>query len=314
MNLVAIQVFLTLASELHFGRTAEQLALSQPRVSRIIRALEDEVGGALFERTSRRVRLTPLGVRLRDALSTPYTDLQTAFRDARDTARGVNGVLRVGALSTTTGPALTGLIDAFEKRHRKCRLVLSEVDVLDPYRALRANEIDVLVSWLAVDEKDLVTGPAIALLPRVAVVAADHPLSKQASLSIEDIADYGVLRVAAPFPRALHDAFHPPFTPSVRPIRRTYLVRTAAEGVQAVALGRVVHLTVDGPAIFRRPDIVQIPIRDLPPLPLGPIWCRAHENQRIRAFAKAAGQPPPISVPSRTASRLSRPVFRQHQC
>jgi DNA-binding transcriptional LysR family regulator len=64
MDLTAIDVFLTLASELHFGRTAERLGLPQPRVSRIIRGLETEVGGALFERISRRVGLSPLGARL----------------------------------------------------------------------------------------------------------------------------------------------------------------------------------------------------------------------------------------------------------
>jgi DNA-binding MarR family transcriptional regulator len=60
-----IEIFLTLAEELHFGRTAERLHLTQPRVTRVIAALEGHAGGKLFERTSRKVRLTPLGARLR---------------------------------------------------------------------------------------------------------------------------------------------------------------------------------------------------------------------------------------------------------
>ncbi len=67
MELTAIEVFLKVAAELHFGRAAEQLNLSQPRVSRIIHRLENDVGGPLFERSSRRVLLTPLGARLRAA-------------------------------------------------------------------------------------------------------------------------------------------------------------------------------------------------------------------------------------------------------
>jgi DNA-binding transcriptional LysR family regulator len=109
MDLTAIDVFLTLAAELHFGRTAERMGLPQPRVSRIVLGLEQEVGGALFERTSRRVRLTPLGARLRDSLSKPYADLRLAFDEARESARGAGGVLRIGAWATTTGPALTRL-------------------------------------------------------------------------------------------------------------------------------------------------------------------------------------------------------------
>ena len=47
-----IEVFLALAEELHFGRTAERLRMPQPRVSRLVSALERRVGGTLFERTS----------------------------------------------------------------------------------------------------------------------------------------------------------------------------------------------------------------------------------------------------------------------
>jgi DNA-binding transcriptional LysR family regulator len=56
MDTAEIEVFLTLAEELHFGRTAERLRMLQPRVSRLVSALEHRVGGVLFERTSRRVR------------------------------------------------------------------------------------------------------------------------------------------------------------------------------------------------------------------------------------------------------------------
>ena len=64
--------FLTLAEELHFGRTAERLRMPQPRVSRLIASMERRAGGALFERTSRRVRLTPLGAQLRCELELVY--------------------------------------------------------------------------------------------------------------------------------------------------------------------------------------------------------------------------------------------------
>jgi DNA-binding transcriptional LysR family regulator len=313
MDLAAIEVFLTLASELHFGRTAERLKLSQPRVSRMIRSLEGEVGGALFERTSRKVRLTPLGARLRDALWTPYAGLRAAFNDVRDAARDVTGVLRIGTLVTTSGTALTRLVEAFEKRSRRCRIVLSEVETLDPYGALRANEIDVLVSWLAVDESDLVVGPAIDLRPRVLAVAVHHPLAKKSSVSIEDVADYEIVLLEPPLPRALYDAFHPPFAPSGRPIRRTHLARSSVEGVQLVALGRIVHPTVDGPALFRRRDIALVPIRDMSPLPLGLIWCRP---MRTSASARSQRLPQALLTVIGTRSKSwpppskSSPPFR----
>ena len=61
MDLKDIEVFLVVADELHFGRTAERLYVSQSRVSQVIRDMETSIVGRLFERTSRRVSLTPLG-------------------------------------------------------------------------------------------------------------------------------------------------------------------------------------------------------------------------------------------------------------
>ena len=65
MDLRQIDCFLAVATDLHFGKAAERIALSQSSVSEAIRSLEHEVGGPLFVRTSRRVQLTPLGEKLR---------------------------------------------------------------------------------------------------------------------------------------------------------------------------------------------------------------------------------------------------------
>ena len=61
VELSEIRVFLGLAEELHFGRTAERLHITPSYASQLIRRLETRLGGRLFDRTSRRVRLTPLG-------------------------------------------------------------------------------------------------------------------------------------------------------------------------------------------------------------------------------------------------------------
>ncbi|MGW8882036.1 LysR family transcriptional regulator, partial [Streptomyces mirabilis] len=68
MELRDIEIFLTLAEELHFGRTAARLHVSPARVSQAIKKQERRIGGALFDRTSHHVRLTPLGRQLYDDL------------------------------------------------------------------------------------------------------------------------------------------------------------------------------------------------------------------------------------------------------
>lgn len=106
MDLRQLEVFLTLADELHFGHTADRLHLTQPQVSRAVAALERHIGAPLFERTSRRVRLTPLGRRLRTEAEPAYRLLQDALRDARAEARqvGRNAARRIPAADRWRGP------------------------------------------------------------------------------------------------------------------------------------------------------------------------------------------------------------------
>lgn len=288
MNLAEIEVFLVLARELHFGQTADLLNLSQPQISRMIRSLEGQVGGALFERTSRRVSLTPLGMQLRDSTGKPFTQLQEGFNGARAAARETKGSLRIGVTVTTASVTVMHLIKAFQDYSPQCHVVVRDVAFFNPYGSLRNNAIDVLINWSVLDEEDLIKGPIVEYRPRVLAVAANHPLAKKRSVSIEEVADYDVLQASSPFPSAILDALVPPATPSGKPLRRAYTVRAASEILTLVALGRIVHPTVASVPLFQREDIVLIPIHDMPSLPLGLIWRETHENQRIRGFARFA--------------------------
>jgi DNA-binding transcriptional LysR family regulator len=289
MDTADIEVFLALAEELHFGRTAERLHLTQPRVTRVIAALEGLAGGKLFERSSRKVRLTPLGARLRDRVQPAYTQLIAAFDDARHAAKGEAGELRIGCTLTSQGEAVTRLAGAFEVDHRGCRAVLSEVDIIRPYEALRRGEVDVLVNWLALDEPDLTVGPAIDYRERVLAVGLTHPLAERRTVDAEELADYANTGFIQSLPPALFNAIMPPRTPSGRPVRRIH-ARGVYEMQDEIARGHSVHPTLAGVVLFRRDDIVLIPIDGLPPLSLGLIWCTGHENARIRALADTARQ------------------------
>ena len=289
MDTIQIDVFLTLADELHFGRAADRLRLPQPRVSRLVAALERHVGGKLFDRTTRKVRLTPLGEQLRDELQPGYRQVQQALSRARTTARGTDGRLRISCTATTSCAALLRLAEVFGARHPTCEVVLDDVAIEDPYTPLRRGQIDVLVNWLAVAEPDLTAGPAIDYRRRVLVVGRGHRLAGRDQVSVEDLGDEEVVQhTDARCPAGLYDAIVPPRTPSGRPIRRTYPWRSGEECIKLIAQGRIVHPTMAGVAMFRRPDLVIIPIRDLPPMPLGLIWCTTHENARIRALAETA--------------------------
>jgi DNA-binding transcriptional LysR family regulator len=305
MDTAEIEVFLVLAEELHFGRTAERLRLPQPRVSRLIASLERQVGGSLFERTSRRVRLTPLGQQLESRLRPAYAQLIAALDEARVAARQAAGDIRIGFSPTSNMEVLTWLVEAHETRNPGCEAVLEVVSNFDPYSALRRGELDVLVNWLAVDEHDLTVGPVLEQRDRVLAVAAHDPLATRPSVSVEDLADREVAQMTPPFPPALYDAIAPPRTPSGRVIRRSAPARSIHELVSLIARGQVVWPTASGIPMFVRDDIALVPIKDLPPLPLGLIWCTAHDNARIQALAETARSLRPRTRP-RGRARLSR--------
>jgi DNA-binding transcriptional LysR family regulator len=195
MDMQQVEAFLAVADELHFGQAADRVVLSRPRVSRLIASLEREIGGTLFDRTSRRVRLTPLGARFRDRLRPGYAQLQAALAGARAEASRASGTLRVGITVTTGGEAVTRLVAAFQDAHPGCEVILQEVGIGDPYTPLRRDEIDVLVNWLAVDEPDLTAGPVIDTCARALAVSRDHPLAARPPASAESLADFETARI-----------------------------------------------------------------------------------------------------------------------
>lgn len=297
MDFAQIEAFLCLCDELHFGRTAERLHVSQPRVSRLVAALESTIGGALFDRTSRRVTPTPLGVRLRDELAPACEQLTTALAAARSAARSPAGLLHLGFAATTAVPAIDQLVMAFERAQPDCTISLHEVPLVDSYTPLRSGEIDVLVCWLVLDEPDLTRGPTIAEYPRVLAVAADHQLAHEQSVSVEVLGDYAVPNWAYQGSAdRVRQAMVPSHTPCGRPVRvHPTAIRTVGETASLIARGQVVAPTVTSMRHrFGNDQIALVPIHDLPPMPLGLVWCTSHENARIRALAHVAGTAGPV--------------------
>ncbi|MFD5645152.1 LysR family transcriptional regulator, partial [Streptomyces anulatus] len=99
-----LEAFLALAEELHFGRAGERLFLSQSRISQLLRALESRIGGRLVDRTSRRVRLTPLGEQLHAGLRPAFDAIVATIDEVREGARGGGGVLGGGLEWAGSGP------------------------------------------------------------------------------------------------------------------------------------------------------------------------------------------------------------------
>jgi DNA-binding transcriptional LysR family regulator len=281
-DLREIRVLLTLAEELHFGRTADRLGITHARVSQIIGTLEARIGGRLFDRTSRAVRLTPAGTGLLAKLRPAHERLLAGLGSAARARSGTSGLLRIGVTITTGAPVITQLVDFLEARHPEYHAIIDEVDVWDPYAALRSGDVDVLCNWLAVDEPDIAVGPVFEERERVLAVGAGHRLASRESVSIEDLAGETVMRPPDSFPLALREALWPSRTPSGRTVPSLDSVYSTSQILSMIARGQLVHPTVRGVWQFERDDLVLIPIRDMPPLPFGMMWCTTHENPAVR--------------------------------
>jgi DNA-binding transcriptional LysR family regulator len=182
-----IEVFRAVARELSFSRAALALHLSQSAVSQQIAALELELGGALFDRSRRRVRLTPAGA----ALLSRVDGLLSGFADARRAvaaARGaVEGELRVAASRTVGTYVLPRLLAVLGLRHPTLRLGISIENSERVVGTLLSGLAD--IGYI----EDTVNAPGIALTPLledelVIVAAASHRFAKLREIPLEDLA------------------------------------------------------------------------------------------------------------------------------
>ncbi|HEX2312785.1 MAG TPA: LysR family transcriptional regulator [Thermomonospora sp.] len=303
-----LECFLVLSEELHFGRTGERLYLSQGRVSQLLRSLESRIGAPLFERSSRRVRPTPLGERLLADLRPAYQAMHQALEQARAEARGVAGVLRAGFVGTPNEAVMT-TVTAFQEGGHGCEVEVVELPLSDPLGQVRAGEADVAFLCLPVDEPDLVVGPVFAPQPLVVAVASGHPLAGRPVVDVEDLADHAMIDIAEPAPRSWRELFSPRVTPGCRPIPRGPVVGTLQEALSMIAAGRGAMLFCAPTAAYHgRPDTTFVPVQGLPPSSFGLVWRRAGETARVRAFARAAARAAQATRAARAEVRLAVPA------
>ncbi|MFD8755106.1 LysR family transcriptional regulator [Kitasatospora sp. NPDC059577] len=271
-----VESFLVLAEELHFGRTAEKLRVSTARVSRTIRKLERRVGAALFDRTSRRVELTPLGRALADDLRPAWQAVEAALQSAVEAGRGLSGSLQVAYVGAAAGQLLIGITQLFRERAPDCDVRLREARMTETTRWLRDGDADLCLGPLPVHEPDLICGPPLVREARMLAVPAGHPLDRPHGATTEDLTNLPVIR--------LRDgtAVPPPLPPgpAADSIQEALTLVGAGHGVLPVGA----HTR----RYYPRPDIAYVALADAPPLEWGLIWPQSRTTARVRAFTRAA--------------------------
>ena len=137
-----LRYFIAVAEHLHFGRAAQSLHISQPPLSRAVRALEQRLGVALFVRTRRRVELTPEGTRLLERARQLIDQLERAVQELQAMASGAQGRLRIGFVSLADFGVLPGLLKAYKASHPGVELALREMLSPEQAAALAAGTLE----------------------------------------------------------------------------------------------------------------------------------------------------------------------------
>lgn len=188
MELRHLRYFVVLAEELHFGRAARRLAISQPPLSVAIRQLEESVGARLFERNSKEVRLTPAGSSLRESARRLLRQAEEAALEARDVSQGSAGRLRIGFVGAMLYRGLPQALVRFQAAHPAVRIALSELNSGEQITELLQDRLDVgfvHTSRMPAELRRelLLSEPFVACLP------AAHRLARRRSVSAASLRD-----------------------------------------------------------------------------------------------------------------------------
>ncbi|CAI8822688.1 MULTISPECIES: LysR family transcriptional regulator [Pseudomonas] len=178
MELRHLRYFIAVAEELHFGRAAQNLGISQPPLSQQIQALEQELGARLFERTNRRVELSEAGRLFLEEARLVLAQVDKAADVARRAQLGELGEMKIGFTSSAPfNSSIPKAIHAFRQRFPAVHLNLKEMSSRDVADALLDESIEVgLMRPLALPESLNVV--ELFREPLVAVINAAHPLAQ----------------------------------------------------------------------------------------------------------------------------------------
>ncbi|MFD6418393.1 LysR family transcriptional regulator [Streptomyces sp. NPDC060194] len=283
MELREIEIFLTLAEELHFGRTAERLHVTPARVSQAIKKQERAIGAELFKRTSRTVQLTPIGAELRDGLARGHRQIKEALAAAAAAGQGITGELSVAYSAPWCGSLVMAAADVFRERHPHCVIHLHDSQLNDFLGPLRESR-DLQMSELPIDEPDIVSGPVLFTEPRALVVPAGHALAGRDTVSLEDLATVPLVTIDGQ-PRYFLDLHYPHRTPRGRLVPRGPTASSWQEVLALVGAGKGASPTCARAArYYSRPDIAFVPFSDAPPVEYGLLWSATRNTPRLRAF------------------------------
>jgi LysR family hydrogen peroxide-inducible transcriptional activator len=195
MELHQIRYFLELCDELNFTRAAEHCGVAQSSLTRAIKALEQELGGALFHRERANTHLSKLGQKVKPFLEQAYSHVEGARKQAQDFVRAQTATLRLGLMNTVAPSRLYELVAALRARHPGIALQIVDASAQALQERLLTGDLDVAIyalPELAADERLNIL--PLYREPFVIAVRSTHRLARRDVVRLSDLSGESYLR------------------------------------------------------------------------------------------------------------------------
>lgn len=189
MDLRHFRYFVAVAEELHFGRAAESLHIAQPALSIQIKKMEQQLGTALFERTSRSVALTEAGQLFRDQVEKALYYAEQAERVVKEAQQGNVGKLMIAYTgSVTYSGLLATYLQSFRHQKPNIELQLQEMDPFSQLESLQSGDLDLgFLTTFSLNVPSYINTIKLKAWPPCVALPEQHPLSQQQSVDIEEL-------------------------------------------------------------------------------------------------------------------------------
>ncbi|HTX09764.1 MAG TPA: LysR family transcriptional regulator [Solirubrobacteraceae bacterium] len=254
--------FVTVAEELHFGRAALRLNISQPQVSRRVRMLEERLGVELFVRTARRTTLTDAGEMLLLDAREALAGLDRLQARARVIRSGAGGRVSVGFLWSTLSAFLPQLVAAAADRHRDIELSVSQLVFLEMLPALRRGDVDLIIGRSPREDTEIVE-ETLRREPSVLAIPEGHPFARQDTVRLSELDREPMIAFnRALVPRA-YDASIAAARERGVEIRIVQHARSASEALALVSAGLGVY-RLPASAVAPYPGVTYRELEDAP--------------------------------------------------
>lgn len=286
-DLNQLRCFITVAEELHFGRAATRLNMTQPPLSRQIQVLEHIIDAPLLERTSRSVRLTAAGRGFLPEARRILKMAETASQVARRIASGKSVSLKIGFTAAAAYGFLPDLAALCRTRLPEIDLALKEMVSGDQIDALASGQIDIGLLRPPIARPEFASKRVVAE-PLLAAVPRRHRLASAASISIKDFDDLPLIMYSPSEARYFHDLLVTQFMRAdVRPRYVQHLSQIHSM-LAMVRAGLGVAIVPAAAACLRISGVRLRPLKLRSPAPveLFLVWRRDHENPLVPALVK----------------------------